>query len=142
MNKKKYPTKKDKKDWLDFTSNLKNIEDKDIYLNDKISLPEITKKLDLHGCILSEANNKVKNFINKSYEENHKKLLIITGKGSRSKVYKDPYRSNEMNILKNSIPDFIKNDKSLSEKIIKISNAKPEDGGEGALYIFLKNKFR
>ena len=49
---------------------------------------------------------------------------------------------NEMNILKNSIPDFIKNDKSLSEKIIKISNAKPEDGGEGALYIFLKNKFR
>ena len=142
MNKKKYPTKKDKKDWSDFTNNLKNIEDKDIYLNNKNTIPRITKKLDLHGCILSEANTKVKNFINKSYEENHKKILIITGKGSRSKVYKDPYRSNEMNILKNSIPDFIKNDKSLFEKIIKISNAKPEDGGEGALYIFLKNKFR
>ena len=117
MNKKKYPTKKDKKDWSDFTNNLKNIEDKDIYVNNKNTIPRITKKLDLHGCILSEANTKVKNFINKPYEENHKKLLIITGKGSRSKVYKDPYRSNEMNILKNSIPDFIKNDKSLSEKI-------------------------
>jgi len=139
--KKKYPTKEDKKDWLNFTKNLTNIEDKDVDLNKDVSTGNI-KKLDLHGYILSEANDKVKKFINQSYEKNYKKLLIITGKGFRSKAFKDPYRSNEMSILKNSIPDFIKNDKSISRKIIKISPAKPEEGGDGAFYIFLKNKFR
>ena len=141
MIKKKYPTKEDKKDWLNFTKNLTNIEDKDIDLNKDVPAGNI-KKLDLHGYILSEANDKVKKFINQSYEKNYKKLLIITGKGLRSKAFKDPYRSNEMSILKNSIPDFIKNDKNISRKIIKISAAKPEEGGDGAFYIFLKNKFR
>jgi len=139
--KKKYPTKEDKKDWLNFTKNLNNIEDKDIDLNKDVPAGNI-KKLDLHGYMLSEANDKVKKFINQSYEKNYKKLLIITGKGLRSKAFKDPYRSNEMSILKNSIPDFIKNDKNISRKIIKISAAKPEEGGDGAFYIFLKNKFR
>jgi DNA-nicking Smr family endonuclease len=139
--KKKYPTKEDKKDWLNFTKNLTNIEDKDIDLNKDVPAGNI-KKLDLHGYMLSEANDKVKKFINQSYEKNYKKLLIITGKGLRSKAFKDPYRSNEMSILKNSIPDFIKNDKNISRKIIKISAAKPEEGGDGAFYIFLKNKFR
>lgn len=141
MIKKKYPTKEDKKDWLNFTKNLTNIEDKDIDLNKDVPAGNI-KKLDLHGYMLSEANDKVKKFINQSYEKNYKKLLIITGKGLRSKAFKDPYRSNEMSILKNSIPDFIKNDKNISRKIIKISAAKPEEGGDGAFYIFLKNKFR
>jgi DNA-nicking Smr family endonuclease len=142
VNKKKYPTEEDNKDWLNFTKNLKNVEDKDINLNSKDISPKNTKKLDLHGYTLSEANDEVKKFINESYEKNYKKILVITGKGLRSKAYQDPYRSNNMSILKNSVPDFIKNDKTISNKIIKISNVKPHDGGEGAFYIFLKNKFR
>ena len=46
-----------------------------------------------------------------------------------------------MSILKNSVPYFIKNDNEISRKIIKISKAEQEDGGDGALYILLKNKF-
>ena len=46
-----------------------------------------------------------------------------------------------MSILKNSIPDFIKNDQDLSEKIIGISEASVKDGGKGAIYILLKDKF-
>ena len=41
-------------------------------------------------------------------------------------------------VLKYSIPDYIKNDKDLSQKIHKIENANPKDGGEGAISIFLK----
>ena len=68
MNKKKYPTEKDKKDWADFTKNLDNIEDKDKNLSKfKIPMKEV-RKLDLHGCSLDEANNKVRIFINKSYD--------------------------------------------------------------------------
>ena len=140
MNKKKYPTEKDKKDWVDFTKNLKNIEDKEKNLSEsKISVKEV-KKLDLHGCSLEEANSKVRIFINKSYEENFRKLLVVTGKGLRSKAYEDPYRSDNMSILKNSVPNFIKSNQDLSNKIIKISKAEQQDGGDGAFYILLKNK--
>ena len=80
MNKKKYPTEKDKKDWADFTKNLDNIEDKDKNLSKfKIPVKEV-RKLDLHGCSLDEANNKVRIFINKSYEENFRKLEAIDEK--------------------------------------------------------------
>jgi len=140
VNKKKYPTEKDKKDWADFTKNLDNIEDKDKNLSKfKIPVKEV-RKLDLHGCSLDEANSKVRIFINKSYEENFRKLLVVTGKGLRSKAYEDPYRSDDMSILKNSVPNFIKSNEDLLNKIIKISKAEQQDGGDGAFYILLKNK--
>ena len=44
-----------------------------------------------------------------------------------------------MNVLKYSVPEFIKNDKDLLSKINKISKADLKDGGEGAFYIFLKS---
>ena len=46
----------------------------------------------------------VKKFINKSYEDGIARLIIVTGKGSRSKVYSDPYRSEKMSVLKHSVP--------------------------------------
>ena len=141
MNKKKYPTEKDKKDWLNFTKNLESIEDKDINLTESNFPLREVRKLDLHGCSLAEANAKVMKFINKSYEENFRKLLVVTGKGLRSKAHEDPYRSNDMSILKNSVPNFIKGKQEILSKIIKISKADQEDGGDGAFYILLKNKF-
>ena len=72
-------------------------------------------------------------------DEGYKKLIIVTGKGSRSKVYNDPYRSKEMSILKYSVPDYIKQDEELSNLINKISVADIKEGGEGAISISLKN---
>ena len=43
-----------------------------------------------------------------------------------------------MNVLKNSVPEFIMNDEDLFNKITKISKASIQDGGDGAFYIFLK----
>ena len=83
---------------------------------------------------------KVKKFIIESFEDGFKKLLIITGKGLRSKVHKNPYFSEQMNVLKHSVPEFIKNDEDLFEKISRISTADLKHGGEGAFYIFLKKK--
>ena len=94
-------------------------------------------KLDLHGFSLEEANKKVLKFINDSYDRGYKKLLVITGKGLRSNFDKNPYFSRDLNILKNSVPDFIKNHE-ISKKITKIAKATIKDGGEGAIYIFLK----
>ena len=44
-------------------------------------------------------------------QNNLEKILVITGKGIRSKAKNDPYKSISMSILKNSVPDFINNDK-------------------------------
>ena len=98
-----------------------------------------TKKLDLHGSSLIEANNIVKKFIIESFNSGYKKLLVVTGKGLRSKAHYNPYLSEKLNVLKYSVPEYIKNDENLNNKISKISKADLKDGGEGAIYIFLKN---
>ena len=137
--KKKYPvTPKDKKDWITFTERLENIYDKDADFIKQSSTVNKIRKLDLHGLSLNQANKIVKKFIIQSFEEGYKKLLIITGKGLRSKVHRNPYLSEQMSVLKHSVPEFIKNDEDLFEKISRISTADLKDGGEGAFYIFLR----
>ena len=140
VKKKHFATPADKKDWLAFTKQTERIFDKDSsFIKQNIEVKKI-KKLDLHGFSLNEANKTVKKFINETHANGYRQLLVITGKGLRSKIYKNPYLSERMNVLKYSVPEFIKNDEDLSEKISKISNASLKDGGEGAFYIFLKQK--
>ena len=65
---------------------------------------------------------------------------MITGKGLRSKNVENPYLSKNLSILKYSVPEFIENNKNLKKFIIEITDAKIEDGGSGAFYVYLKNK--
>jgi len=137
--KKKYSaTKKDKEEWLSFARNLENISDKD---GDKIfykGRSSKIRKLDLHGMSLNEANSQVKNFIIESSKMRYKKLLIVTGKGLRSKVKENPYISKEMSVLRYSVPDFIKQNEDLLNLISRTETATLKDGGEGAFYVYLK----
>jgi len=138
--KKKYSASpKDKKDWINFTEQLKDISVKDadfLPANQKINK---VRKLDLHGYSLDDANKEVKKFIIESFNQNYKNLLIITGKGSRSKSYDNPYISENLSVLKNSVPEYIKNNENLNSIVKKIIRADRKDGGEGAINIFLKN---
>jgi len=141
--KKKYPASaKDKKDWVAFTRQIGNIEPKKADLSRQNTKINKMRKLDLHGLSLIEANKIVKKFIIESFNNGYKKLLIVTGKGSRSKSYENPYLSEKLSVLKYSVPDYIKNDENLNSKISTISEADLKDGGEGAIYIFLKNNKR
>tara|TARA_Y100000590_G_scaffold270117_1_gene303350 strand:- start:487 stop:912 length:426 start_codon:yes stop_codon:yes gene_type:complete len=139
--KKKYiASSKDKKDWEVFTKRIGDIHPKDVDLfQESIKTSEI-KKLDLHGSSLSEANNRVKIFLFECFNKGYRKILIITGKGSRSKTDQNPYISEKLGVLKHSIPEFIKRDENLSKIIIKISEADEKHGGSGAIYVFLKKK--
>ena len=138
MKKKYVVSSKDKKTWLDYTKKMNNITIKESDLSKKNILINKTRKLDLHGFTLMEANQKVKEFISESFNFGYKKLLIITGKGSRSQSGDNPFVSEKLGILKNSVPDFVKNEKNISNKIIRIVPASLRDGGDGAFYIFLK----
>ena len=127
---------KDKKDWDDFLQSDEKLEDKDFKENKKKNIK--LNLLDLHGYSLESANKEVEKFIEKSFMQGFSKLKIITGKGLHSENEKNPYVSNDLSILKNSVPEFIKNNKNLTTKIIDIKEASNNDGGSGAFYIYLK----
>ena len=130
---------KDKHDWENFLNNKEKIPNKDFVHKKKIRYEKI-KKIDLHGYTIEEANKAIEQFIQKCFEESVTKIIVITGKGLRSKNVENPYLSKDLSILKYSVPEFIENNKSLTQFIIETTDAKIEDGGSGAFYIYLKNK--
>ena len=129
-------TEKDKKDWENFLSKNEKLPNKYIKLDKKIPLK--IRSIDLHGYTLEQANKSIENFIIKSYQEKINKLIVVTGKGIHSQNEKDPYVSKDLSILKYSVPEFISNNKNLMKIIYEMKDAKIEDGGGGAFYIFLK----
>tara|TARA_B100000029_G_scaffold14893_1_gene15392 strand:+ start:3726 stop:4145 length:420 start_codon:yes stop_codon:yes gene_type:complete len=137
VKKKRTVTIKDQKDWLAYIRNPKDLYDKEVDKKKTINKNKL-KKIDLHGTSLDQANNIVKNFILTSYNQGYKKLLVITGKGLRSNVYNNPYISQKTSILKNSVPNFVFNDTELSDIVKRITKADLKDGGDGAIYIYLK----
>mgnify|MGYP001463281648 FL=1 len=139
MKKKSTVSSKDKKEWIDFTKQIGNIHPKEADFSQTNTRINKVRKLDLHGYSISESNKIVKKFIVESFDCGYKKLLIVTGKGSRSKSYDNPYISEKLSVLRYSVPEFIRNDENLDNKINRISTADIKDGGEGAIYIFLKN---
>ena len=140
MKKKFGITSKDKEDWKSFTQNLRNINPKEVDVVKQVLNIKKIPKLDLHGFTLDQANKEVEKFIIQSFNAGHKKLLIVTGKGLRSKSHDNPYVSEKLSVLKYSVPEYIRNNKNLNNKINKISEANLKDGGEGAIYIFFKNE--
>ena len=136
MNKK--ISDKDKKDWEKFLSNDEILPNKDLSPNEK-KLKKINI-FDLHGYSLDQANEKITDVIHEAYKDEVSKLIIVTGKGIHSENEKDPYVSKDLGILKHSVPDYIKRNSQLMSMINRIEDAKIEDGGSGAFYIFLKKK--
>ena len=136
---KKKISSKDKKDWLKFLESKEKIHDKESNFTKSYNQ---TKKqtIDLHGYSLKDANLKIKNFINNSYEKNIKEITIITGKGTRSKVGDNPYLSKDLSILKHSVPSFITSQLDLMSKIKNINLKDIEDSSKGSFTIYLKNK--
>jgi DNA-nicking Smr family endonuclease len=131
-------SKKDKKDWENFISSNEKLPNKDINLNKKI--PSTKKSIDLHGYTLEQANKTIEEFVKKSYLDGVNKLIVVTGKGLHSQNEKDPYVSKDLSILKYSVPEFLSTNKSLMNIIYEIKDAKIEDGGAGAFYIYLRKK--
>ena len=123
---------KDKKDWQNFIDSSKKLESKEI---DQTIDSRISKRtIDLHGYTLEEANKEISKFIENCYLNKVKKINVITGKGLRSKNFDDPYLS----ILKHSVPEYIKNNSELMNKIIRIDFDSVNSSSTGNFDIFLK----
>ena len=147
---------KDKIIWNFYTSNLNSIKKidknkvfntKDISNFSKVLKPNIyltldsktkrqlnNKKLivdaiiDLHGKTEVQAHELIKNFIKSSYLNELKNILIITGKGV-----------NSQGKLKLKTPSWLKSEE-LSKFVVGFETMPHNKGGEGALFVKLKNK--
>ena len=129
---------KDRKDWDNFIKGNEKLKIKDV-----IETPKNVKneqKIDLHGYTLSDANFAIQETIIRSYNLGIKKILVITGKGLRSKNFNDPYKSENLGILKYSVPEFIMKSFELMEKIKKITYEDIENRNKGSFSIYLKSK--
>ena len=136
---KKPTPERDKEDWEKFLNSKEKIPNKD-FVHIKNIRHEKIRKIDLHGFTIEEANMTIEQFIESCFNESVTKIIVITGKGLRSKNVENPYLSKDLSILKYSVPEYIEKNKSLTKFIIEITDAKIEDGGSGAFYIYLKNK--
>ena len=149
---------KDKKIWNFYISNLRSIKkvDKNKKNNsntiseiNKILKPNVTftldskiKKqikssrlnydaiIDLHGKTEVQAQVSIKNFIKDCYLNNFKSIMIVTGKGSNSKGK-----------LKLKTPLWLKTE-ILSKYLVGFETMPHNKGGEGALFVQLKNKYK
>ena len=132
---------KDKKDWKSFVLSKDKIINKDLSFEEGKNYEKKIEKIDLHGYSLEDANKKIEKFLYKSFKKGIQKVIVITGKGLRSKNAENPYVSEDLSLLKNSIPEYINQNLSLKKIIKRLEKANIKDGGEGALYVFLK-KFK
>jgi len=99
---------------------------------------QIDFRIDLHGYSLQDSFEKIKVVIENCYQKNFRNILIITGKGLRSKVKENPYLSEDLSLLKYAIPNFIKD--NFSDIINSMDEPDQSLGGSGAFLLRLKKR--
>ncbi len=143
-------SEKDIKDWQEFIKKDEKLENKDNIQDEKTTKRHV--EIDLHGYTLEGANKKMSDYINECYEnnisvinvicyENNISVInVITGKGLRSKNKENPYSSTDLGILKHSVPNYIKNNSELMNKIKFVDFDEEDKNNKGSFIIFLKKK--
>ena len=86
--------------------------------------------IDLHGYSLLSGRLILNKSIVNCYEKNIRSILIITGKGFNNK-----------GALKEEVPKWL-NDKFLKRYLVDFNQAPKNFGGEGALLVRIKNKYK
>ena len=141
-NNKNSTNPEDIKAWEDFKSqkfldgDKGEIFKKSIKRNKKQD--HIDFKIDLHGYSLQDSFQKIKEVIENCYQKDLRNILIITGKGLRSKVKENPYLSEDLSLLKYAVPNFIKD--NFSDIINSMDEPDQSLGGSGAFLLRLKKR--
>ncbi|WP_374384630.1 Smr/MutS family protein [Dongia sp.] len=90
----------------------------------------IEGKIDLHGRTQAEAHDALLHFLERAFKHGKRKVLVITGKGMTQ---------SKSGILKTNVPRWL-NEPAFRRLVLALSQARPEHGGEGALYVLLKRQ--
>lgn len=100
---------------------------------------EIDGRLDLHGMTAAQAQAAVERFIAASHHLGRRCVLIITGKGMRSRAAAPWLRAGEGEdgVLRSGLPRWL-NEPALRPMVLAVTPAQPQHGGQGAVYVMLK----
>ena len=141
-NSKNYINLEDIKAWDEF-KNQKFLDGNkgEIYksfIKDNKKKDQIDFKIDLHGYSLQESFIKISEVVENCYQKDLRNILIITGKGLRSRVKDNPYLSEDLSLLRYAVPNFIKN--KFADIIKSIEEPDQSLGGSGAFILRLKKR--
>lgn len=89
----------------------------------------IEGSLDLHGLTQDAAHTALWRFITGSAEQGRRCVLVITGKGNRDGI----------GVLRLQVPRWL-NESTLRPLVLAFVGARPQHGGDGALYVLLKRR--
>ena len=84
---------------------------------------------DLHGMTRNEAHKHLETQLSVAKLKGHRCVLVITGKGHG--------KGEGLGILKRKVPLWLATPK-FSKLVSSFEQARQEDGGEGALYVYLR----
>jgi len=87
---------------------------------------EIEAVLDLHGQTQEVAHGELDAFIERAWRAGRRCVLVVTGKGAQG-----------AGVLKSQVPRWL-NQSPLRERILGFSHARPQHGGDGALYVLVR----
>lgn len=104
---------------------------------------EIEARIDLHGMRQHEAHVALRRFLVTAFQRGQRWVLVITGKGGpRSPRNADEgFMTPERGVLKRNVPMWLA-EPELRTIVVSYKTAAIPHGGEGALYIQLRNPER
>lgn len=98
----------------------------------------IEGRLDLHGLRQDQAYEALNAFIGASYHAEKRCVLVITGKGAGADGRRDPLVQGQ-GVLKRKVPEWM-DSPPLDAVVLKFEKARPQHGGDGALYVLLRRR--
>ncbi|MGE0023911.1 MAG: Smr/MutS family protein [Hyphomicrobium sp.] len=102
---------------------------------------EIEARIDLHGMRQHEAHKALRRFLLSCFSRGLKWVLVITGKGAPRIRDEDGIMGAERGVLRRNVPLWLA-EPELRAVVVSYTAAAIPHGGEGALYIQLRNPDR
>lgn len=98
---------------------------------------EIEAMIDLHGLTQRQAHSALINFLKNAQSQNHRHVLVITGKGKviDKRNTKFDTENREPGVLKRVVPNWLD---EMPELVQSHTTSHQRHGGEGALYVYLR----
>ena len=92
-------------------------------------------RLDLHGLTLEHAYPTLTRFIMTSWNQGHRLVLVITGKGQKADPF-DPI-PRRRGVLKQQVPQWLKM-APVAQAVLQVTESHVRHGGAGAYYVYLR----
>ena len=91
--------------------------------------------IDLHGLTVAKAHPALSHFIQSSYVQRLRLVLVITGKGQSNDEF--DFANEGRGILRKQVPEWL-SIAPLSRCVLQVQQSHLRHGGAGAFYVYLK----